>query len=149
MPFYEHTIIARQDISQAQVDTIVEKVKSIITENGGSVGKSEYWGLRSFAYRMKKNRKGHYAFLNIDSPHAAVAEAERQLKLDEDVLRFLTIKVDELEEGPSAMMKKDDRGPRHGGRGRGDRDHRGGRDDRNRDDRPKREDKEARTEEGS
>lgn len=120
MPLYEHVIIARQDISPAQAEALNETIKSIIEEGGGSVPKTEYWGLRSLAYRMKKNRKGHYSLLNIDAPHPAVAEMERQMRLNEDVLRFLTLKVDELEEGESVMMRN---------RNRGD-DRRGGRNDR-------------------
>jgi len=116
MPLYEHVVIARQDISPQQVETLNESMKSIIEEGGGKVGKTEYWGLRTLTYRIKKNRKGHYTLMNIDSPHAAVAEMERQLGLNEDVLRFKTFRVDELEEGESAMMRKGGRDDRRGGR---------------------------------
>ena len=116
MPLYEHVIIARQDISPQQVETLNDSMKSIIEEGGGKVAKTEYWGLRTLTYRIKKNRKGHYTLMNIDSPYPAVAEMERQLGLNEDVLRFKTFKVDELEEGESAMMRKGGRDDRRGGR---------------------------------
>jgi len=116
MPLYEHVVIARQDISPQQVETLNDSMKSIIEEGGGKVAKTEYWGLRTLTYRIKKNRKGHYTLMNIDSPHAAVAEMERQLGLNEDVLRFKTFRVEELEEGESAMMRKGGRDDRRGGR---------------------------------
>ena len=126
MPFYEHVLIARQDISSTQVDAITDSVAEIVKEGGGEVKKKENWGLRNLAYRIKKNRKGHYVLLNLDAPSAAVQEMERQLRLHEDVLRFLTLRVDELDEEPSVVMRnkgsRDDRG-----RGR-DRDDRGRRD---------------------
>ena len=127
MPFYENIFIARQDVSTAQVEALTEQFVAIIDAQGGKVTKREYWGLKSLAYRVKKNRKGHYTLLNIDAPAAAVIEMERQMHLHEDVLRHLTVKVEELEEGPSAMLQsrgrdRDDRG------GRGDRE--GGRGDR-------------------
>ncbi len=105
MPFYESVYIARQDISAQQVDALTETVKSIITDQGGSVLKVESWGLRTLAYRVKKNRKGHYVLLNIDAPAAAITEMERQMRIHEDVLRYMTIRVDELEEEPSVMMR--------------------------------------------
>jgi len=105
MPFYESVYIARQDISAQQVDALTETVKSIITDQGGSVVKVENWGLRTLAYRVKKNRKGHYVLMNIDAPAGAVTEMERQMRIHEDVLRYLTIRVDELEEEPSVMMR--------------------------------------------
>jgi small subunit ribosomal protein S6 len=121
MAFYECVYIARQDISSNQVDSLNETFSSIITGNGGTVTKTEYWGLRNLTYRIKKNRKGHYVLLNIDAPYSAVAEMERQMRLHEDVLRHLTVRVDELEEGPSAMLQnKGDRGDRDRG-GRRDR----------------------------
>jgi small subunit ribosomal protein S6 len=124
MALYEHVFLARQDITPQQVDALVEQYKGVIESNGGKVTKNEYWGLKSLSYRIKKNRKAHYTLLNIDAPHAAVAEMERQMGINEDILRFMTIRVDELEEGPSAMMQKrdrdDDRGDRPGGP-RGDR----------------------------
>jgi small subunit ribosomal protein S6 len=144
MPLYEHVYLARQDISTQQLDALTDQFKGVITSLGGSVAKSEYWGVKSLAYRIKKNRKAHFSLLNIDSPPAAIAEVERQMGINEDVLRFMTIRVDEHEEGPSAMMRKrddddrGDRGERRGGRG-GDRDRgdRGDRGDRER--RPRRE----------
>src|SRR5271154_2912097 len=105
MPFYECVIIARQDISNTQVDTLLDTFTTVLTEQGGTVAKREYWGLKNLAYRMKKNRKGHYALLNINAPSPAVAELERTMRINEDVLRFLTIRVDELEEGPSAALQ--------------------------------------------
>ncbi len=116
MPLYEHIFLARQDISAQQVDGLVENFKTIISENGGSIGKTEYWGLKSLAYKIKKNRKAHYSLMNIDAPHAAVAEMERQMGLSTDVLRFMTIRVDEHETTPSAMMRKSDRDDKRGSR---------------------------------
>jgi small subunit ribosomal protein S6 len=104
MPLYEHVFIARQDAAEAQVEQITEHLKGIITAGGGNVTKQEYWGLRSLTFKIKKNRKGHYTLLNIDAPWAAVAELERQIKLNEDIIRHLTIRVEELEEGPSSGM---------------------------------------------
>lgn len=116
MPLYEHVFIARQDISVQQVDALTDHVKNIIKDGGGEVSKTEYWGMRNLAYRIKKNRKGHYCLLNINAPYTAVSEMERQMRLNEDVLRFLTVRVDQLEEGESAMMRSrgrgDDRRPR-------------------------------------
>src|SRR5262245_43426958 len=134
MPFYENVFIARQDISAAQADTLAETFSNVITENGGKVTKKENWGLRNIAYRIKKNRKGHYVLLNIDAPPAAVQEMERQMRISEDILRYLTTRVEELEEGPSAILRRsrddDDRGPREGGRRFGRDDDRGPRGDR-------------------
>jgi small subunit ribosomal protein S6 len=129
MPFYENVFIARQDVTTAQVEALTDLFAGIITAQGGNVTKREYWGLKSLSYRIKKNRKGHYVLLNIDAPAAAVIEMERNMRIHEDLLRHLTVKVDELEEGPSAMLQsrgrdRDDRGPR------GDRDDRGPRGDR-------------------
>lgn len=113
MPFYENVFIARQDLSQAQVDALADQFTAIIKEKGGDVKKRESWGLRNLAFRIRKNRKGHYILMNVDAPPAAIQEVERQMGLNEDVIRFLTIKVDELEEGPSAILqKRDDRGER-------------------------------------
>ena len=135
MPFYENVFIARQDVTAAQVEALTEQFSGIVTAQGGNVTKKEYWGLKSLSYRVRKNRKGHYTLLNIDAPAAAVIEMERQMRIHEDVLRQLTVRVDELEEGPSAMMQSKgrdrddrDRGPRD--RDRGDRGPRGDRDDR-------------------
>ena len=109
MPLYEHVFLARQDLAQAQVDALAETATNIITENGGSVVKAETWGLRGLAYRMAKNRKAHYVMLDIDAPAAAVAELERQTGINEDVIRFMTIRVDAHEKGPSAMMRRAER----------------------------------------
>ncbi len=106
MPLYEHVLIARQDISSQQVDTITEGLQSFIEENGGKVAKIEYWGLRSMAYRMNKNRKGHYALMNIEAPAPVVQEMERQLRINEDILRMLTIRVDEFNEEQSPILIK-------------------------------------------
>lgn len=125
MPLYETVFIARQDISSTQVDALSDAFAAIIAENGGEVKKRESWGLRNLSYRMKKNRKGHYMLFNLDAPPAAVSEMERNMRINEDVLRYLTVRVDELEEGPSAVMqnrgRSDERGER-GDRDRGDRD---------------------------
>ncbi len=131
MALYEHVFLARQDLSQPQVDALIENYKGIIAANGGSVGRVENWGLKSLTYRVRKNRKAYYTLMDITAPAAAVKEMERQMGLSEDVLRFLTIKVDKHEEGPSAMLQKRDRDDRddRGGRGFGDRD-RGPRGDR-------------------
>ena len=127
MPLYEHVFLARQDLAQAQVDTLAENATKIITDNGGSVVKTETWGLRGLAYRIAKNRKAHYVMLDLDAPPAAVAELERQTGLNEDVLRFMTIKVEAHEAGPSVMMRKNDRDRERGDRGgRDDRGPRGG-----------------------
>ena len=113
MSLYEHVFIARQDISTTQVEEMTSNFAAIISEHGGTVAKTETWGLRTLAYRIKKNRKGHYVLFNLDAPAAAIRELERNQRLSEDVLRFMTIRVDELEEGPSAMMSarsdRDDR----------------------------------------
>lgn len=106
MSLYEHVFIVRQDVSQQAAEGLAETFKNIITENGGKVEKTEYWGIRTLAYKIRKNRKGHYILMNIDAPHAAVAEMERQMKLNEDVLRLMTIRVDELEEGPSLFWPR-------------------------------------------
>lgn len=106
MPLYEHTLIARQDISPQQVDGLVEEVTKILEEQGGSVKKTEYWGLRNLTFRIRKNRKGHYAFFGVDAPSDAMHELERRLRIHEDVLRYLTVRVEEIEEGPSAILAK-------------------------------------------
>ncbi len=124
MPFYESVFIARQDIAAPQVEALTDTFKKIIEDDGGSIPKQEYWGLRSLAYKIKKNRKGHYVLLNIDGPATAITEMERQMRINEDVLRYLTIRVDELEEEPSAIMRSrgsDDR-PRRGPPREGHRD---------------------------
>ena len=110
MSLYENVFIARQDVSSAQVDGLVENFEKIISDLGGSVPKKELWGLRTMAYKIKKNRKGHYVLMNIDAPSQAIHELERQMNLNEDVLRYLTTRVDELEEGPTAIMRAKERG---------------------------------------
>jgi small subunit ribosomal protein S6 len=107
MALYEHLLIARQDISAQQVDALATHLKTIVEGEGGKVEKQEYWGLRSLAYRIKKNRKGHYVLLNINSPARAVQELERQLKINEDVLRFLTVKVDQFEQSNSNKARRE------------------------------------------
>jgi small subunit ribosomal protein S6 len=123
MALYEHIIIVRQDVSSAQVESLTEELSALVSENGGSVEKVEQWGLRNLAYRIKKNRKGHYVLLNLDAPAAAVAELERIERINEDIIRIMTIRVEELEEGPSAMLRShDERDERRGRRDdRGDR----------------------------
>jgi small subunit ribosomal protein S6 len=121
MPLYEHVFLARQDLSAQQVEDLTKQFSDVIDGLGGKVTKNEYWGLKSLSYRINKNRKAHMTLINVDAPPAAVTEIERQERLSEDVLRYLTIRVDELEEGPSAMMRKSDRDDR------GDRGDRGGR----------------------
>lgn len=120
MPLYETVIIARQDISTQQVETLTENMSSFITDGGGNVAKVENWGLRNLAYKIKKNRKGHYVLLNLDAPVDAVKEMERNLRLNEDVLSHMTIKVEELEEGDSVMLQT--RSARPGRRDRDDED---------------------------
>ena len=120
MALYEHIYIARQDLTAQQVETLNEQFKTIIVGLGGTVGKVEYWGVKSLAYRIKKNRKAHFTLINLDAPPAALAEAERQWSISEDILRSLTIRVEALEDGPSAMLRKrddDDRGDRGDRRG--------------------------------
>ena len=143
MALYEHVFLARQDITPQQVDALVEQYKGVIEANGGKVGRVENWGLKSLTYRIKKNRKAHYVLMDIDAPAPAVHEVERQMRINEDVLRYMTIAVGKHEEGPSAMMQKRDRDDRP--RPDGDRPDRGGfgergpRPDRgDRDDRPRR-----------
>ena len=128
MALYEHVFLARQDLAQAQVDALAEAATKIIEDNQGKVVKTETWGLRSLAYRIAKNRKAHYVMLEIDAPGSVVAELERQTQINEDVIRYMTVKVDEHETGPSAMMRKNERDrERRGERGdRGDRGPRGG-----------------------
>lgn len=114
MALYEHVFLARQDMTPQQVDQLVEQYKGILEANGGKVGRIESWGLRPLTYRIRKNRKAYYALMNIDAPSAAVAEMERQMRINEDVLRFLTTRVEAHEEGPSAMMSRRDRDERFG-----------------------------------
>lgn len=119
MALYEHVFLARQDLSPQQIDALVEQYKGVVAEGGGKVGRVETWGLKSLAYRIKKNRKAYFTLMDLDAPAQAVKEMERQMGLSEDVLRFMTVRVDAHEEGPSAMMqrrdergRRDDRGPR-------------------------------------
>ena len=118
MPLYEHVYLARQDVSAQQVEELTKQFTTVIEGLGGKVTKNEYWGVKSLNFRIKKNRKAHFTLLNLDAPPAAIVEVERQERINEDVLRYLTVRVDELEEGPSAMMRKVDRDR--------DRDDRGG-----------------------
>jgi small subunit ribosomal protein S6 len=162
MPLYEHVFLTRQDASAQQVEELTAQFTGVIEQMGGKVAKTEQWGVKTLSYRLRKNRKAHFTLFNVEAPPAALNEIERQQRLNEDILRYLTIRVDELEEGPSAMMRKvdrdrerDDRGfgfrDRGGGGGgfRGDRDRdrggdRGGfRGDRDRDSRPPRDAVEA------
>ena len=139
MPHYEHIFMVRQDASNAQVEELTEHYKTVLTDNGATLGKVEYWGVKSLAYRIRKNRKAHYTLMNITAPPAAVAEMERQMSINEDVVRFLTLRMDELDEEPSVMVRparRDDRG--------GDRPERRDREDRPREDRPRREGRPAR-----
>ena len=120
MPLYEHVFLARQDASSQQVDDLTNQFKTIVEEAGGKVAKTEYWGVKSLSYRMNKNRKAHFTLMNLEAPPAAINEIERQERLSEEVLRYITIRVDEHEEGPSAMMRKVERDDRErDGRGFG------------------------------
>lgn len=146
MPLYEHTVIARPDLSAQQAQALADAFSEVVTGQGGTVAKVEYWGLRNLSYRVKKSRKGHYLHLNVDAPSAAITELERTQRIHDDVLRYLTVKVEAFEEGPSAVMqakssrdergggRRDrdfgDRGPRDRDRDRGDRWDRGDRGDR-------------------
>jgi small subunit ribosomal protein S6 len=123
MPLYEHVFLARQDASAQQVEDFTTQITGVIEGLGGKVTKSENWGVRSLTYRMNKNRKAHFMLLNIDGPSAVVAEIERQERISEDIIRYITVRVEEHEEGPSAMMRKSDRDrDERGGGFRGDRD---------------------------
>jgi len=112
MPLYEHIFLARQDVTSQQVEAMIDQYKGVIEANGGKVEKTEMWGVKSLAYRIKKNRKAHFTLFNLDAPPAAVAEMERQMRINEDILRFMTVKVDQLETEPSVMMQKRDRDER-------------------------------------
>jgi small subunit ribosomal protein S6 len=149
MPLYEHVFLARQDVSAQQVEELTAQLTGVIEQLGGKVTKLEQWGVKSLSYRVRKNRKAHFTFMNVEAPAAALNEIERQERLNEDVLRYLTIRVDEHEEGPSAMMRKSDRDRDRDDRGGGFRDRDRDRDrgdrgdrrprDRDRDSRPARE----------
>jgi small subunit ribosomal protein S6 len=134
MPLYEHVFLARQDASPQQVEELTAQMTGIVEQAGGKITKTENWGVRSLTYRMSKNRKAHFVLLNIDAPSAAIAEIERQERISEDVIRYLSVRVEEHEEGPSAMMRKADRDrerdERGGGGFRGDREGGGFRGDR-------------------
>ncbi len=121
MPLYETIFIARQDVAATQVEALATAFTNIIVKDGGSVKKTEQWGLRNLAYKINKNKKGHYVLLNLDAPPAAILEMERNMGLNEDVLRFMTIKVETHEEGPSAILRKDERSDRPSFGDRGDR----------------------------
>ncbi|GEC15929.1 30S ribosomal protein S6 [Nitrobacter winogradskyi] len=125
MPLYEHVFLARQDASSQQVEELTNQITGVITGLGGKITKTENWGVRSLTYRMKKNRKAHFVLLNIDGPATIVNEIERQERIHEDVIRYLTVRVDEHEEGPSAMMRKADRDRERDDRGGGFRGDRG------------------------
>jgi len=115
MPLYEHVMIARQDLSATQAEGLIEHFGTVLSDNGGKLVENEYWGVKTMAYKINKNRKGHYAFLRTDAPAPAIQEMERLMRLHEDVMRVLTIKVDQHAEGPSVQMQKRDerdRGPR-------------------------------------
>jgi small subunit ribosomal protein S6 len=144
MPLYEHVFLARQDLGAQQVEELTAQYKGIVEQMGGKVAKTEYWGVKSLSYRMNKNRKAHMTLMNIEGPAAALTEIERQMRLSEDILRYITIRVDEHEEGPSAMMRKvdrdRDRDDRHGGGGGGRSDRGGGDRFRDRERRPRDED---------
>jgi small subunit ribosomal protein S6 len=129
MSLYEHVFLARQDLSQAQVDALAENATKIITDNKGKVVKTESWGLRTLTYKIQKNRKAHFVMLDVDASGDAIAELERQTRMNEDVIRYMTVRVEKHEDGPSVMMRKSDRPERseRGGFG-GDRPDRGDRD---------------------
>lgn len=119
MPLYEHVFLARPDLSAQQTEELAAQYKGVIEQNGGKVvGDPEYWGAKSLAYRIRKNRKAHFAMLRLDAPPAAVEEMERQERINEDVLRFMTVRVEQHEEGPSIMLQKRDRDERRGERRR-------------------------------
>lgn len=123
MPLYEHTFLARQDLTQPQVEALMKEFSGVIEDGKGKVPKQEYWGVKTLAFKIKKNRKAHYAYFNLDSPPAAVAEMERRMGINQDIIRFLTVRVEVLETEPSVMMRKQDRDDRGE---RGDRGDRGG-----------------------
>jgi small subunit ribosomal protein S6 len=112
VPLYEHVFLARQDISQAQVDALTKEYGEVISEGGGKVGKTEYWGVKPLAYKIKKNRKAHFSLMNLDAPPTAVAEMERRMRISSDVIRFLTVRVEAHETEPSIQMRKSDRDER-------------------------------------
>ncbi|MBC2652549.1 30S ribosomal protein S6 [Novosphingobium flavum] len=109
MPLYEHVFLARQDLSQSQVDALAATATEIVESNGGKVTKTETWGLKSLAYKIKRNRKAHFVLLNVEAPAGVIAELERQTQINEDVIRYMSVRVDEHEAGPSVQMRKNDR----------------------------------------
>ena len=109
MPLYEHIFLARPDITSQQVDTLIEQYKGVIETAGGKITKNEYWGVKSLAYRVRKNRKAHFTLLNVEAPSSALSEVERLMSINEDVIRYMTIRVDALDDGPTAMMQKKER----------------------------------------
>lgn len=115
MPLYEHVFLARQDISQAQVEALTKEFSQVIEEGGGKIAKSEYWGVKTIAFKIKKNRKAHYSLLNIEAPPAAIAEMERRMGISSDIIRFITVRVEEHETEPSVQMRKSDRDDRRDG----------------------------------
>ena len=121
MALYEHVFLARPDISAQQVEDLLDQYKAVVENNGGHIGKTEYWGLKTLSYRIRKSRKAHYVLMNIDAPHAAVGEMERQMRINEDILRYMTIRVDEHEETPSIQMQRRERDERRARRDRDDR----------------------------
>ena len=125
MPLYEHVFLARQDLSQAQVDALAENATKIITDNKGKVVKTESWGLRTLTYKIQKNRKAHFVMLDVEADGATISELERQTRMNEDVIRYMTVRVDKHEEGPSVMMRKQERSDRPERGDRGDRPDRG------------------------
>lgn len=127
MPLYETVFIARQDVSAKHVEDLAKNFGKIVNDNGGAVKKTESWGLRTLAYKIKKNRKGHYTLFHFDAPAAAIAELERNMKINEDVLRYMTVSIDKLPEGPSAILRQSDEGEERGGFRGGDRPERGDR----------------------
>ena len=115
MALYEHVFIARQDISSQQVEGLTDMITAVLEENGGKITKQEYWGIKSLAYRIKKNRKGHYSLLNIDAEYGAIAEMERRISLNDDIIRFMTLRVNKLETEESVQLRnknRDERRPR-------------------------------------
>lgn len=130
MPLYETVFIARQDISAKQAEDMAATFAKIVNDNGGETKRTESWGLRTLAYKIKKNRKGHYTLFHFDAPHKAIAEMERNMKISEDVLRYMTVRIEKLPEGPSAILRQSDEGDRDFGDRGGDRPERGERFDR-------------------
>ena len=121
MALYEHVFLARPDISGQQVEGLIDQYRTVIEGNGGAVGKTEYWGLKTLSYRIRKSRKAHYVLMNLDAPHAAIAEMERQMRINEDIVRFMTIRVEAHDDAPSIQMQRRERDERRSRRDRDDR----------------------------